>query len=224
MLSTSLLDSATAAPTRASAGARALDAAEFHSQRCQDLRDVVVELAREVFSFFFLRGVALLRQLTHLTLGLLRDRALLVGAPLERAKPEHGHQRHRRAEQNRLPEQPAQVVAKHGLAACDFGALCVEVGVVQLLDFLGDAEDGFATRYHFPPQEVRTAEDLFTGRPVEERLERLPIVVKSRLQTANPVSLLFVEHEKFGEGGRVVLTKLGNLLPVLGCALARHIE
>ena len=174
-LSTRCFDSATAAPTGVSpGGARALDSAELHPQRGEHLRDVIVQLARQVLALFLLRRDQLLRKLPHLAFGLLRALALLVRPPLEDAQPEHGAQRHREAEEHALPEQPMEVVVERGVPPGDFGALRVEVGVVQLLDLLRDGQHRLASRHDFAPQETRTPYDLLGRRPIEERIESLP--------------------------------------------------
>ena len=71
-----------------------------------------------------------------------------------------------------------EIVAERGMPPRDFGALLGQIRVVQLLDFLRDRQDRFAPRHHLAPQKAGAAEDLFRRRPVEERIEGLPVVVE----------------------------------------------
>ena len=86
---------------RAASSARpgALDPAELHPQGGEHLRDVVVELARQIRALLFLSGDQPLRQLAHLALGVLRDRPLLhrnaargraTGRPRSARQPSQG--------------------------------------------------------------------------------------------------------------------------------------
>ena len=86
-----------------------LDAAELHAQRGQHLRDVIVQLARQVLPLLFLRRDQLLRQLPHLPLGLLGERtAARRTARSSDAQPEDGAERDGQAEQHAPPEQPVR--------------------------------------------------------------------------------------------------------------------
>ena len=84
-----------------------------------------------------------------------------------------------------LPEQPMQVGAKRGLPSRHLGALRGEIGVVQLLDFLRDRQHRLAPRHHFPPEKAGASKDLFGRGPVEQRIERLPVVVELGLQAVD---------------------------------------
>ena len=80
MSSTSCRHSATAARDARCplATAQPIDAPELHPQGRQHLADVIVQLARQLLALFFLRRDELLRQLAHLPLGFLGDRALVL--------------------------------------------------------------------------------------------------------------------------------------------------
>ena len=145
MLSTRRFDSATAAPTGVSPGGRgALDSAELHSECGQHLCDVIVQFTRQVLALFLLCRDQLLRKLSHLAFGLLRALALLVRAPFQDAQPEHGPERHRETQEHALPDQPMEVGVERRVSPGDFGALRLEVGVVQLLDLLRDGQHRLA--------------------------------------------------------------------------------
>ena len=119
----------------------------------------------------------------HLLLGFLRATALLVS---ERRSSTRSRmtavQRDDEAEEQAAPEQPVQIAAERRLTARHLGALRREVGVVELLDLLRDRQHRLAPRQHFAAQEAGALADLLDDRPVEQRLERLPVVVELRLE------------------------------------------
>lgn len=88
-----------------------------------------------------------------------------------------------------------EIVAEHCLTTRDFGPLRREIGIVQLLDVLRDSEDRLATWDNFPPQEERAAEDLLGERPVEQRLECLPVVDELGIQAADSLGVRRIELE-----------------------------
>ena len=105
----------------------------------------------------------------------------------EHAKPEDGDEGDDDSEQQGLPEQPAQIGAERRLPARDLGALRVEIGIVQLLDFLRDVENRLSPRHDLLSEKAGASKNLFGGRPVEQRLERLPVVVELCLESAECV-------------------------------------
>lgn len=67
------------------------------------------------------------------------------------------------------------------------------------------------------------ARDFLAGRPVEQRIERLPVLVKLQLQTRD----LFISSDQrtlFRQRGNVRATELRQLVAVLRRAFAFHIE
>ena len=161
---------------------RPLDAAKLHPQRREDLADVIVQLPRQVLPLFLLRRDQPLRELAHLAFRVFGERPLFFGSPLEHAQPEHDHQRDGEAEQQTAPQQPARSSRNAACRLGDLGALRGQIRVVQLLDFLRDRQNRLAPRHDLAPQKAGAAKDLFGRRPVEERIERLPVVVELRLQ------------------------------------------
>ncbi len=178
---------------------------------------MIVQLARQVPALFFLRVDELLRQLAHLTFRFFR-------ALFEDAQPDDDDQRHDEAEEHGLPEQPLQVVAERRVAPVDLRALRLEVRVVQLLDLLRDRQHRFAPRHHFPPQERGAPRRIFSaGVQSNSGIERLPVVVQLGLQAGDPI-VAADQRLELVERGHVGAPEFGELLAVLGRALARDVQ
>ena len=212
MLSTSCRHSATAPATRLSARrAQAIDASELHAQRREHLADVIVQLARQVLSFFLLRRDELLRELAHQMFGLLRHGTLVLRASLEDAQPNDRGQGHDQAEGEASPDEPVQLDAEFLLAASDLGALVGVVGVVQFFDLRGDRQHRLASRQHFTAQEAGALADFLDERPVEERIERLPVLVELGVETRQALFVVrtsFRQRPELVDRRDVILTKL----------------
>ena len=119
---------------------RALDASQLHPQAGEHLRDVVVQLAREVLALFFLRADQLLRQLAHLVFG-------LFGSPLFERRARRAattDERDPQAEQDASARAAVQIGAERRVPPRHFRPLRGEIGVVQLLDLLRDGQHRFA--------------------------------------------------------------------------------
>ena len=182
ILSTSCLDSAIAAPSRLSAGdAAAFDPAQLHAQGGEHLPDMIVQLTGEIPPLFFLRRDQPLGELPHLTLRLFRDRPLLIGSPLGHAQSEDDRQRDDQAQEHRLPEQTPQVIPECGMAARDLFPLFRQIRIVQLLNLLGDGERGVTPRDDLGTQKAGAPKDLLGDRPIEQRVECLPVVLELQL-------------------------------------------
>ena len=123
-----------------------LDAAQRHPQGSQHLADVVVQFARQLAALVLLHRDEPVREMAQMCLRVLGPALLLLGAALRQPQAEHGSEGHDRAEQDALPEQPPQVVAERLLTPRDGGTLRRQVGVVELLDLLGDGQHGIAAR------------------------------------------------------------------------------
>jgi hypothetical protein len=107
---------------------------------------------------------------------------------------------------------------------CDFGTLSGNIGIVQLFNLLCDGEDRFAPGHDFASQKSRAAENLLGNGPVEQSLERPPVLIELRFQAANPVGLGFVEYQELSDGRLVGAPKLCQTLAILRCVLTSHVE
>ena len=116
-----------------------------------------------------------------------------------------------------------QVVTERRVSPGDLLTLRGEVRVVQLLDLAGDRERRVPARHDFMAQEARAAGNLFHRRPVEERIERSPVVVQLRLEAGDAV-VAADERFELGQRRHARPPELGDLLPVLGRPLACHVE
>ena len=174
MSSTSSLHSATAAPTgyRQRRG-YSFDPAELHPQRGQHLRHVIVQLARQIFAFLFLRVDELLRQLPASGARPRRDCAVSRNRSRNTTTSATARPRSTVCHSSR-----SQVVAECGVPPRDLGSLRGEIRVVQLLDLLRDRQHRLAPRHDFAPQKSGAPNDLLGRRPVEQRIEGLPVVVE----------------------------------------------
>ena len=139
-------------PSRASA-LDALDPAQLHAQAGEHLRDVVVQLARQVLALFLLRvrpaaatarASASLRHAARERRSRTRSRNTTISATP-------------RPSSTRLPQQPVQVAAERRVPRATSARCVGEVGVVQLLDLLRDRQHRLAPRHHFPAQEAGAA-------------------------------------------------------------------
>ena len=178
-----------------------IDPPELEPQCRQHLADVIVQLARQLAPLVFLRRHELLRQLAHLPFSILRALLLLLGAAFDDAQPDDGGNREQQAEQQRPPQQSIELGGERGLLPGDLGALRREVGVVQRFDLLRDCEHGVAARKHFAPEKAGAQVDLLGDRPVEERLEALPVVVELGLE-AEDAAVVFAALPRDGRGAR----------------------
>ena len=146
---------------------------------------MIVQLTGEIPSLVFLRRDQPLGELPHLALRLLRDRPLLIGSPLGHAQPEDDRQRDHQAQEHRLPQQAPQVIPECGVPARDFVPLFRQIRVVQLFNLLGDGESGVTPRDNLGTQKAGAPKNLLGDRPIEERVECLPVVLELHLKTAN---------------------------------------
>ncbi|MBW8895130.1 MAG: hypothetical protein JF613_02960 [Acidobacteria bacterium] len=67
-------------------------------------------------------------------------------------------------------------------------------------------------------------QDLFRRRPVEQRLERLPVFLEVGLQAVDVLLRRAGERTQFGHGRHVLRAERGQLMTVLGRALAGDVE
>ena len=105
-----------------------------------------------------------------------------------------------------------------------FGALLGKVGVVQLLDLLRDRQHRLAPRHHLTAQKAGAAENLLGRCPVEQRIERLPIVIELRLQAEDLIRVWLGQVAELRHRRHVRLAELGQALAVLRRMLARDVE
>ena len=188
---------------------------------------MIVQLTRQVLALFFLRRHQLLRELAHQVLGFFGDLALVLRTSLENAQADNGGQRDDETKDEASPEEPVQLGAKLVLPARDLGALDGVVGVVQLFDLRGDRQDRFAPREHLAPQEAGALADLFDERPVEEWIERLPVLVELGLEAGDALFALrtaFGNGAEIGDRRHVVAAELGQTLAINRRVLALRIE
>src|SRR6478735_3146602 len=106
----------------------------------------------------------------------------MVGSPLEEAEAQDHAEGDTEAQQHRLPPEAIEIAPERRVALRHFGLLLREIRVVQFLDLLRDRKDGVATRHHVATEKAGALNDLFRGRPVDERIERLPIVFELLLE------------------------------------------
>jgi hypothetical protein len=117
-----------------------------------------------------------------------------------------------------------KIVAEGLVPPRHLGLLGHQVCVVQLFDLLGDGQDRFAPRHHLAPQEPGAAENLLRQRPVEERIEGLPVVIELRLQVGNPLVVSPGERLELRNRRHVRPPEFRQSLPVLRAALALDIQ
>jgi hypothetical protein len=201
-----------------------LDSTQLHAQRREHLRDVVMKLTGEILPLYFLRRDQPLRELARLSLGFFGDRALFLGSPLEYAEPEDDRQRHHETEQNTLPEQPTEVITESGMPSGHFRTLLGQIRVVQFLDLLSNCQYGVAPWHDFLTQETGTAKDFLGDRPIEERIEGLPVLLQLRLKAANVPLVRLRQYLKFRERRHVAFSELGQALAVFRCVVARNVQ
>ena len=181
---------------------------------------MIVQLARQVLALLLLRRDELLRELAHLAFRLFRHRALVLGSALEDAQPDDRGQRDDQAEEQAAPESrrssPRNAACRRVTSARWIGV----VGVVELFDLRGDGEDRLAPRQHLAAQEAGALADLLDERPVEERVEGLPVVVELRLEARDPLvhsrPAVATERAQLVDRRDVVLAKLGQPLAIVG--------
>ena len=113
------------------------------------------------------------------------------------------------------------------MTARDFSLLRGKVGIVQLFDFLGDRQHGLAARQHLAPQKPGALTDFFRERPVEQWIERLPILIEPLLQADNAL-VAFVARSsqipQIGDRGQVHPPEFFELLAIFGSVLASGVE
>src|SRR4029078_2690024 len=153
---------------------RALAATELEAPRGQQLADVIVQLARQLLAFLFLRRHQLLRQRADQPFGLFAGGALAGRSAFEDTQARDGDERDDRTQRQALPQQRVQLGGERGGLARPLVALRLEVGVVQLLDLLRDGQRRVAARNNVAAQELRAQRLFLDRRPVEERVGALP--------------------------------------------------
>ncbi len=110
------------------------------------------------------------------------------------------------------------------MAARDLLPLFRQIRIVQLLNLLGDSQSGVTPRDDFGAQKPGTSKDLLGHRPIEERIECLPVVIELPLEAANLLGVRPSQCAQVRKGGDVALAELGQTLAVFRCSLARDVE
>jgi hypothetical protein len=147
----------------------------------------------------------------------------LFGTPFEDSEPDDDDDGDRQTEQDRLPKQPMQICAERDMTTRHLVSLGCEVRVVELFDFPGNRERGVSPWHDLAPQERGAAKDLLGWRPVEQRIECLPVVVQLGLQAVNLVAPLD-QRPQLGQCCDVGAPEFGELLAVLRCPFSCHVE
>ena len=173
-------------PTRASTVGRvALDPAQLHPQRRQHLRDVIVQFARQVLPLLFLRRDEPLRELR--ASGARRPRrstaAPRIGVRARAAGTPRSARRRRRAA--RVCHSSRRRSSRNAACRRVTSARCAS-RLALFSSSISCAIARIASRRGTTScrRKARAAKDLFGRRPVEQRLERLPVFVELRLQIA----------------------------------------
>ena len=206
---------------------QAVDAAELHAQRGQHLPDVVVQLARQVLAFLFLRRHELLRELAHQVLGLFGHVALVLRAPLEHAQADDRRERDDETEEEAAPEEPVQLGAERFLPPGDLGALAGVVGVVQFFDLAAMAST--ASRRGSTSRRRKPALWLIFSTSVQSKSGSKACQYSSSF-ASQAGDALFVarsasrERAEIGDRREVVLAELGQLLAIERRPLALGVE
>ena len=142
---------------------------------------MIVQLPRKILALFLLCRDQALRQLAHLALRVLGDGSLFLRSALERTEPVDGNQGNADPEQQVCHEQPEQVGAKRRVPLRDLGALRARFALFS--SSISCAMPRIASRRGTTSfrRNAGAAVNLFGGGPVEERLERSPVVVELSL-------------------------------------------
>jgi hypothetical protein len=207
--------------------AHAFDPAQLHAQPGQHLADMVVQFARQMPAFLFLRRHDLRRQRTRMAFCGLRHPPLLLRAPLQHTQPVHGDDRHECAQQQALPQDHPKVRAVLTVLAGDFLPFQIQIGVVQPFDLEGQRHGCLAPRQNFAPEKPTPLAQRPGRRPGEQGFKGLPIPVEVRLERHQAINLFrpgFQQRPKVVQRGGVGPAELRQALPVLLVASRLGIE